>query len=139
VAEPSADETPLERLPLLSEAERAQVLYGWNATRADYDRTRCVHQQFEAQAARSPEATAVVFEGAALTYAELDARANRVAHVLRAMGVGPDVPVGLFMPRSLELLIGALAIQKAGGAYVPLDPAYPADRIAFYVSDSAAR
>ena len=74
----------------------------------------------------------MVFEGEALTYAELDARANRVAHVLRALGVGPDTLVGLYMPRSLELVVGALAIHKAGGAYVPLDPAYPADRIALY-------
>ncbi len=138
VADRSADETPLDRLRLLPEAERAQVLYGWNSTNAEYDVELCIHQHFEAQVARAPDATAVVFEDEALTYGELDRRANRVAHVLRSMGVGPDTPVGLFIPRSLELLIGALAIHKAGGAYVPLDPAYPADRIAFYVSDSAA-
>lgn len=129
---------PVLALPVMPAAERAQVLHGWNETRADYDRLLCVHQQFEAQAARTPDATAVVFEAEALTYAELDARANRVAQVLRTLGVGPDVLVGLYMPRSLDLLVGALAIQKAGGAYLPLDPAYPADRIALYIEDSAA-
>ncbi len=138
VADGAAEATPVLRLPVMPAAERERVLRGWNDTRTDYDHDRCVHQLVEAQAARTPDATAVVFENAALSYAELDARADRVAHVLRAMGVGPDVLVGLHMPRSLELLVGALAIQKAGGAYVPLDPAYPAERIALYVADSAA-
>ena len=132
------DETEVTRLPVLPEAERAQVIDGWNATATDYDRDSCIHQLFEAQAARTPDATAVVFEGEALTYAELNARANRVANTLGTMGVGPDTLVGLHCPRSLELLIGALAIQKAGGAYVPLDPAYPADRVALYIEDSGA-
>lgn len=138
VADGSHDATPVQRLPVLSEAERAQVLHGWNATRAEYDRECCIHPLIEAEAARSPDAVAVVFEGATLSYAELDARANRTAHALRAMGVGPDMLVGLYIPRSLDLVIGALAIHKAGGAYVPLDPAYPAERIAHYLSDSAA-
>ena len=106
----------------MAAAERARLLEAWNDTATAYD-DRCVHTLFEAQVARTPDATAVVFEAEALTYAELDARANRVAHVLRTMGVGPDTLVGLHMPRSLELVVGALAIQKAGGAYVPLDPA----------------
>ncbi|MGE0350268.1 LLM class flavin-dependent oxidoreductase, partial [Hydrogenophaga sp.] len=130
--------TPLARLPILSPTERAQVLYGWNNTACDYERHTCVHQFFEAQVQRTPQATAVVFEGTALTYAELNARANRVAHRLRGLGVRPGTLVGLYASRSLELLIGALAIQKAGGAYVPLDPAYPADRVALYIEDSGA-
>ncbi|HEX5739767.1 MAG TPA: MupA/Atu3671 family FMN-dependent luciferase-like monooxygenase, partial [Hydrogenophaga sp.] len=138
LGDPSAQNTHLGSLPILSPAEREQVLYGWNNTRCDYERNTCVHQFFEAQVRRAPEATAVVFEGTALTYAELNARANRVAHRLRGMGVQPGTLVGLYTPRSLELLIGALAIQKAGGAYVPLDPAYPADRVALYIEDSGA-
>jgi natural product biosynthesis luciferase-like monooxygenase protein len=134
----SARDTLMGRLPIMSPAEREQVLYGWNNTRCDYERNTCVHQFFEIQVARTPQATAVVFEGTALSYAELNARANRVAHRLRGMGVKPGTLVGLYTPRSLELLIGALAIQKAGGAYVPLDPAYPADRVALYIEDSGA-
>lgn len=135
---PGADATPVAALPVMSEAERAEVLHGWNATAVAYDRSLCLHDLFAAQVARTPQATAAVCEAEALTYAELDARANRVAQVLRAMGVGPDVLVGLFLPRSLDLLVAALAIHKAGGAYVPLDPAYPADRVALYIEDSAA-
>ena len=134
----TAAHTPLGQLPIMSGAEREQVLYGWNDTRCDYERQTCVHQFFEAQVARTPQATAVVFEGTALSYAELNARANQVAHRLVGMGVKPGTLVGLYTPRSLELLIGALAIQKAGGAYVPLDPAYPADRVALYIEDSGA-
>lgn len=131
-------EARLADLPLLPPEERAQVLYGFNATETPFDRDLCVHQAFEAQVARTPDAVAVVFEAEAITYAALNARANRVAHVLVAMGVRPGVLVGLCLPRSLDLLVGALAIQKAGGAYVPMDPTYPADRIALYIEDSAA-
>ncbi|MDJ0630914.1 MAG: LLM class flavin-dependent oxidoreductase [Rhodobacter sp.] len=125
-------------LPLMPEAERALVMETWNATGADYE-AACIHRLFEAQAARMPEATALVYRGESLTYAELDARANRVAHVLRAMGVGPNQPVGLHVRRSSALLIGALGILKAGGAYLPLDPGYPADRIRLYIEDSGTR
>ncbi len=134
-----SDETMVNALAVLSDAERDQVLNGWNRTDCDYPQDRCVHQLFEEQAARTPDGTALVFEGSELTYAELDARANKVAHVLREMGVGPDGLVGLYTSRSLDLVVGALAIQKAGGAYVPLDPAYPADRIALYIEDSQAK
>ena len=89
-------------------------------------------------AAQKPDAEALVFEGTTLTYAALNKRANRLAHVLRARGAKPGTPIGLCSSRSEDLLIGALGILKAGGAYVPLDPAYPADRIAHYISDSAA-
>ena len=113
-------------LPLLSAAERHQLLVEWNDTAADYPRNRCIHELFEAQAARTPEAVAVVFEDRQLTYAELNARANQLAHHLIGLGVGPEVLVGICMERSLELIVGLLAILKAGGAYVPLDPGYPA-------------
>lgn len=127
----------LADLPAMPQSERALLLEAWNRTGADFDPDLCVHQAFEAQAARTPEATALIHEGETLTYATLNARANRVAHVLGEMGVGPGALVGLCTRRSPLLMIGALAIQKAGGAYVPLDPAYPAERIALYVEDSA--
>jgi natural product biosynthesis luciferase-like monooxygenase protein len=125
-------------LPSMPEAERDLVLHGWNRTATSYDRTLTVHAAIAAQAARTPEATALVHEATTLSYAELEARANRAAQVLRAMGVGPGTPVGLATRRSALMAIGALAIWKAGGAYVPLDPAYPADRIALTLEDSAA-
>ncbi len=127
----------VQSLPILTDAERHQVLYAHNATTKPYDSAQCVHQAFEARVARSPDAVAVVFEGQSLTYAQLNACANRAAHVLIGMGVRPGTLVGLCTRRSLDLLVGALAIQKAGGAYVPMDPAYPADRIALYIEDSA--
>ncbi len=127
----------LSSISTLTETEREQVLYGWNQTKTPYDSTLCVHQAFEHQVLRSPDAVALVCNDQSLTYAALNARANRVAHVLIAMGVGPGTLVGLCVHRSLDLLVGALAIQKAGGAYVPMDPAYPADRIALYIEDSA--
>jgi natural product biosynthesis luciferase-like monooxygenase protein len=138
LAEPTAHSATIGRLPVMSPAEREQVLYGWNTTQCDYERQTCVHQFFEQQVQRTPDATAVVFEGTALSYAELNRRANRVAHRLAALGVVPGTLVGLYTPRSLDLLVGALAIQKAGGGYVPLDPAYPPDRIALYIEDSGA-
>ena len=123
-------------LRLMSEAERQRVLYDWNDTRCDYERQSCVHQFFEQQVRRTPDATAVVFEGESLSYDMLNRRANQVAHRLTGMGVKAGSLVGLYTKRSLDLLVGALAIQKAGGGYVPLDPAYPADRIALYIEDS---
>ncbi|MDU8926225.1 LLM class flavin-dependent oxidoreductase [Alisedimentitalea sp. MJ-SS2] len=122
----------------MPESERELVLNGWNATVAQYDAELCVHQAFEEQVARTPEATALVFEGESLSYGELNARANKVAHVLRQMGVEPGTLVGLASERSTHMLVGALGVLKAGGAYVPLDPNYPADRIALYVEDSGA-
>ena len=98
----------------------------------------CVHQMFEAQVERTPDSIAVVFEEQALTYRELNTRANRLAHHLRTLGVGPDVPVGLCVERSLELLVGLLGILKAGAAYVPLDPTYPPARLAFMLADAEA-
>ncbi|MEH7827779.1 MupA/Atu3671 family FMN-dependent luciferase-like monooxygenase [Gemmobacter denitrificans] len=132
----AAEEPMLEARPVLTEAEREATLYAPNRTQKPYDSSVCIHQAFEAQVARSPDAVAVVFEGHSLTYAALNARANRAAHVLIGMGVRPGALVGLHCRRSLDLMVGALAIFKAGGAYVPMDPAYPADRTALFIEDS---
>lgn len=127
---------PLAALSLLSASEAERVLREWNDTAAEFPRDACVHHLIEAQVARTPDATAVVFRGEALRYRELNERANRLAHHLRGLGVGPDVRVGVFAERSLELIVGLLAIHKAGGAYVPLDPHYPRDRVAFMIEDA---
>ncbi|MGB8476151.1 MAG: amino acid adenylation domain-containing protein, partial [Candidatus Acidiferrum sp.] len=133
VADP---EQRLSDLPLLTETERQQLLVEWNGTKTDCLRDLCIHQLFEAQVKRTPDAIAVVFETEQLTYGELNRRANRLAHHLLALGVGPEVLVALCMERSLEMVIGLLAILKAGGAYVPLDPAYPKERLAFMLKDA---
>ncbi|WP_445301309.1 amino acid adenylation domain-containing protein [Microcoleus sp. Pol11C2] len=122
---------------LLSEPEQHQLLIKWNDTRADYPGDRCIHQLFEAQAQRAPDAVAVVFEDQQITYRELNERADRLAHYLQQLGVKPEVLVGICVERSLEMVVGLLAILKAGGAYVPLDPAYPPDRLAFMLKDAA--
>ena len=122
---------------LLRGAERVQVLEGWNATSVEYPRT-CLHDLVSAQAALTPRAVAVVFEGQSLTYAELESRANRLAHHLRHLGVGPESRVGVCAERSPELIVALLGVLKAGGAYVPLDPAYPAERLAYVLEDSGA-
>ncbi|CAJ4041116.1 non-ribosomal peptide synthetase [Burkholderia pseudomallei] len=124
------------RLPLLDEAERKQVVYAWNATERDYPIEQCIHQLFEAQVDRKPEAIALTFDGQRLSYAELNARANRLAHYLQGRGVGPDRLVALCAERGIEMVVGLLAILKAGGAYVPLDPAYASDRLRGIVEDS---
>ena len=121
----------------MPDAERRLTLEDWNATATAFAATP-LHRLFEAQVARTPDAPALVHEASSLTYAQLNAAANRAAHVLRDMGVGPGTLVGLATRRSPLLLIGALGILKAGGAYVPMDPAYPADRIALYLEDSGA-
>ncbi len=129
-------EQRLSRLPLLTEAERCQLLASWNNTRTDYARDACVHELFEFQAARTPNAIAVMFEDERLTYHELNAWANQVAHHLRALGVEPGTLVGICMERSLEMLVGVLGILKAGAAYVPLDPTHPKERLAFMLRDA---
>ncbi|MFV0512334.1 MAG: MupA/Atu3671 family FMN-dependent luciferase-like monooxygenase [Jhaorihella sp.] len=139
VAQGDHGERPLGDLPVMPRAERAMILSDWNRTARDYDRDQTLHGAFEAQAARTPDATALVFETVALSYGELNARANALASRLRALGVAPGVQVGLYVARSPDLLVGALAILKAGGAYVPLDPAYPAERIAHFITDSDTR
>jgi amino acid adenylation domain-containing protein len=135
VADP---ECSVAHLPLLTEAERQQLLVQWNDTAREYPRDRCVHQLVEEQVQRSPQAVAVVFGEQRLTYRQLDERANRLAHRLRQLGVGPEVLVAVCLERSLELVVGLLGILKAGGAYVPLDPGYPAQRLAFMLQDTAA-
>jgi amino acid adenylation domain-containing protein len=125
-------------LDVLPEAARRQVVGEWNRTDAEYPAGACIHALFEAQAARTPDAVAVVHETDALTYRALNARANRLAHHLVRLGVGPEVRVGVLMERSLEMVVSLLAVLKAGGAYVPLDPAYPAERLARMSADSAA-
>jgi amino acid adenylation domain-containing protein/non-ribosomal peptide synthase protein (TIGR01720 family) len=131
-------ERPVSVLPFLSEAERRQLLVEWNRTAQPFALDAAVHARIAAQAARTPDRVAVLYEGAALTYAELNARADRIAQTLRARGIGPDSIVGLCLERSVELIVGLLAIWKAGGAYLPLDPGYPAERLAFMLEDSGA-
>jgi len=127
---------PLAEQPLLSEAERRKVLVEWNRTAAEYPRDTCLHTAFEQQVERTPDAPALACLETILTYAELDARANRLAHHLIDLGVGPDVLVGVCIERSVDMVVAALAVLKAGGAYVPMDPGYPPDRIALMVEDS---
>ena len=131
------DSQAVDRLPLLSAAERQRVLVEWNATEAEYPQDKCIHELFEAQAARTPGAVAVEFKGRLLSYRELNGRASRLAHHLRGLGVKPGERVAFCVERSLEMVVGLLAVLKAGGAYVPLDPAYPAARLAFMLEDSA--
>ena len=133
VANPDAR---LWELPLLTQAERHQLLVEWNNTHADYPKDSCIHELFEAQVERTPDAVAVVFEDQQLTYRQLNRRANQLAHYLRSLGVGPEVLVGILMERSLEMVIALYGILKAGGAYVPLDPEYPSERLVFMVGDT---
>ncbi|HEY7769508.1 amino acid adenylation domain-containing protein, partial [Longimicrobium sp.] len=138
LAQMVADERrSVARLELMSPAERARVLEDWNATDLPAPDGVCVHELFERRAEETPEAIAVVSESGSLTYAELNARANRLAHRLRAGGVGPDTRVAICAERTLELVAGLLAVLKAGGAYVPLDPAYPEERLRWLLEDSA--
>jgi amino acid adenylation domain-containing protein len=123
-------------LPLFSAEERRQVLEEWNDTGSAYPREICAHELFEAQARRNPEAVALSFGEARLSYRELEKRASRLAGHLRGLGVGPEVRVGLCAERSLELVVGLLATLKAGGAYVPVDPEYPRERVAYMLADS---
>ncbi|TMD01247.1 MAG: non-ribosomal peptide synthetase, partial [Chloroflexi bacterium] len=131
-------ERRLSTIPLLGERERHRLLVEWNDTAADVDAHRCIHQLVEEWAARRPDATAVVSGERSLTYAELNHGVNQLAHHLRVLGVGPEVPVGVCMERSAELVVALLGILKAGGAYVPLDPENPAERLRFMLEDCAA-
>ena len=123
-------------LPLLSEAERRQLLVEWNETEVSYPQHQALHQLFEEQAAKTPDAAAVIFEGVQLTYRELNSRANRLGRALQRAGVTADTLVGIAMDRSVEMVVSLLAILKAGGAYVPIDPAYPQQRIAYMLEDA---
>ena len=124
------------KLPLLSDAEEHQLLVRWNQTKTDYPDDQCIHQLFESQVQSTPDAVAVVFEHQQITYWELNARANQLAHYLQLHGVRQHALVGICMERSVDLLIAILAILKAGGAYVPLDPSYPRERLALMLSDA---
>ncbi|HEX2078088.1 MAG TPA: amino acid adenylation domain-containing protein [Longimicrobium sp.] len=134
----AAPDTSISALPLLDDAERDQVLRGWNRTeRPDWD-DACMHELFERQAARTPDAPAVIHDETTVTYAELDGRAERLARRLRALGVGPEVRVGIHLERDPQLIAALLAVLKAGGAYLPLDPTYPAERLSFMLEDAEA-
>ncbi|MCU1786941.1 non-ribosomal peptide synthetase [Pseudomonas sp. 13B_2.1_Bac1] len=126
----------LSELPLLTAVEQQALQDSLGVEAGEHRLDQCIHQLFSLQAAKRADAPALTFAGVTLTYAELDARANRLAWMLRERGVGPQVRVGLALPRSLEMVIGLLAILKAGGAYVPLDPEYPLDRLHYMIEDS---
>ena len=134
-------DAPVQTLAILTESERQVLVHEWNSTAVDFPEIRSgqatVHGLFEAQVERTPHAVAVEFEGQTLTYGCLNARANQLARYLVECGVAPDVPVGLCVERSLELVVGLLGILKAGGAYVPLDPDYPADRLGMMLASAS--
>ncbi|SEB69854.1 non-ribosomal peptide synthase domain TIGR01720/amino acid adenylation domain-containing protein [Pseudomonas saponiphila] len=132
-------EQRIGELPMLDAREQQTLVHDWNATQVAYPSGLCMHQLIEAQVRRTPEACALVFGEQRLSYAELDARANRLARLLREQGVGPDVLVGICIERSVEMVLGLLAIHKAGGAYVPLDPEYPPERLSYMIEDSGIR
>ncbi|HEX6913075.1 MAG TPA: amino acid adenylation domain-containing protein, partial [Longimicrobium sp.] len=132
-----APERAVGSLDVLPAAERRRVVEEWNRTDAETPNDVCVHELFQAQVRRAPDATAVVFAGTSLTYAELNARANRLAHHLRGLGVGPHARVAICVERSPEMVVGVLGVLKAGGAWVPLDPAYPAERLRYMLEDGA--
>jgi amino acid adenylation domain-containing protein/non-ribosomal peptide synthase protein (TIGR01720 family) len=132
-------ERPLQQISLLGDAERQQILGTWNATETAYPEGARLHELFEAQARKTPELTAVVFEGKSLSYRALDEQANRLAHHLQRLGVGPDVLVGVCLERSLELCVALFGVLKAGGAYAPLDPSYPKDRLDFMITEAGAK
>lgn len=136
VANPEQD---IFTLPLLTEAEQHQLLVEWNRTDANYPENKFSHQLFEAQVERTPDAVAVEFEDEHLTYRQLNRRANQVAHYLRSIGIGPEVPIGFCVERSLARVIGLLGIFKSDGVYVPLDLAYPQERLAYMLSDSSVQ
>ena len=131
------DQALLEQAPLLAAEEQQRLLVEFNATAVDYNLEQTIHGLFEAQVARSPLAPAVVAGEQQLSYAELNARANQLARHLRELGVGPDARVAICVERGLDMVVGLLAILKAGGGYVPLDPAYPLERLAYMLEDSA--
>jgi amino acid adenylation domain-containing protein len=126
---------PIHQLSLLTITEHQQ-LKSWNDTAVDYPQDKCIHQLFEAQVERTPDAIAVVFENQQLSYAALNQKSNQLAHYLQSLGVKPETLVGLCLERSLEMIIGVLGILKAGGAYLPLDPDYPTERLAFMLEDA---
>ncbi|MEG4838962.1 amino acid adenylation domain-containing protein [Microcoleus sp. B9-D4] len=129
-------EQRLSSLPMLTKPEQQQLLFEWNNTHSNFPQDKCIHQLFEAQAKLTPDAIAVVFENECLTYRELNKKANNLASYLQKIGVKPEFLVGIYVERSLEMIVGLLGILKAGGAYVPLDPAYPPERLGFMLEDA---
>ena len=129
-------EQPISQLPLLTKAEQHQLLVECNNIHTEYPQHQCIHQLFEKQVERTPDAVAMVFDSQQLTYRQLNERANQLANYLRTLGVKPEVLVGIYVERSLEMVVGLLGILKAGGAYVPLDPDYPDERLSFMLSDA---
>lgn len=134
----SNPEQRLGLVPLLTEAERRQLLFTWNHSKTDYPEPTAIHHLFEAQVMRTPETLAVVSGEKQLNYRELNRRSNQLAHRLRSKRVGPDVLVGICLDRSIEMVIALLGVLKAGGAYLPLDPSYPQERLGFMVEDALA-
>lgn len=132
-----APDRPIRELPLLRDSEREQLLVDWSGRRNQPGPEECAHQKFESQVERTPDAIAVVDSSSSLTYTQLNRRANQLARHLRELGVGRDVPVGLWVERSVEMLVGMLGVLKAGGAYVPMDPTYPVGRLQYMLEDSA--
>lgn len=132
-------EQQLRDLPLLTAQEKSQLLLEWNDTKVEYPQHQRIHQLFESQVEETPDAITVVFEDEQLTYHELNTKANQLAHYLRSLGVKSEVLVGICVERSLQMVIGLLAILKADGAYVPLDPSYPKERLAYMLEDSQPR
>ncbi|NEP87682.1 MAG: amino acid adenylation domain-containing protein, partial [Okeania sp. SIO2C2] len=128
-------ETSIAQLPLLTETERHQLLVEWNDTAVNYPH-KCIHQLFEEQVEKTPDAVAVVFEDRQLTYRELNSRANQLARYLQKLGIKPESLVGICVERSLEMIVGLLGILKAGGAYIPIDPTYPSERISYMLENS---
>jgi len=135
VANPSE---PIGKLHILTETEKEELTIEWNKTGVEYSKGRTLQEWFECQVEETPDATALTFEGTHLSYRELNCRANQLAHYLNGLGVGPDVLVGLYIDRSLEMVVGILGVMKAGGAYLPMDPAYPKDRVFFMLQDANA-
>lgn len=129
---------PVSMLPLLSLVDKRQILEGWSETRVERRDDLTVHALFEAQATRTPNSVAAIFGSTQLTYAELDSRANQLANYLRKLGVKPGILVGVFVERSIEMLIGLLGTLKAGGAYVPIDPTFPPERVRYVLEDAGA-
>ena len=129
----------LSQISVLTEEERAQVLTEWNLTAAEYPRDKCIHQLVEEHTLRDGEHLAIVTESHRLTYRELNERSNRLARYLAALQIGPEIVTGIFLERSVEMMVAILAVLKTGGAYLPLDPAYPEERLKFMLSDSGAR
>ncbi|MEP0883302.1 amino acid adenylation domain-containing protein [Trichocoleus sp. ST-U3] len=135
-------ETPdvaISELEILSKVERQQLLIEFNNTKIDFPQLQGIHQRFEQQVEKTPDAIALVYEGEQLTYQQLNQRANQLAHSLRKLGVAPEVLVGLYLERSLEMVVGLLGVLKAGGAYFPLEPTLPSDRLAFILQDTQAK